>query len=106
MAANDIADPRVHARTRTVAVASASVDTEASEIMVGILSVHYMVPKYLTGVPGLAGICAGCQWSGRFDSPKDARNAHGTHVLDVLRSNGFDVVGIGEVPADEESGND
>lgn len=69
-------------------------DPGASDLMAGIISVHHMVPKYLTGTPGLTGICAGCQWCGRFDSPDAARLAHAGHVLDVFRSNGCDVVGL------------
>lgn len=73
---------------------TAPVDPGASELMAGIISVHHMVPKYLTGTPGLTGICAGCQWCGLFDSPDAARLAHAGHVLDVFRSNGCDVVDL------------
>ena len=93
-AATDIDSPAAHERVNTGMVDSASADAEASDLAISILSVHYLVPKYLTGAPGLLGNCAGCQWCGRFGSPKDARAAHGAHVLDELRSNGCHVVGI------------
>ncbi len=94
MTATDFDSHHVHEQVNTGPGDSAPAHAEASALLVNLLSVHYMVPKYLTGVPGLTGICAGCQWCGRFGSPKDARAAHGAHVLDELRSNGCDVVGI------------
>lgn len=69
-------------------------DVQAGELMIGIIAVHCMSPKYLTGAPGLTGSCAGCQWCGRFSSPNEARRAHAAHVLDELRSNGCDVVDL------------
>lgn len=100
MNATDVDSPRA----REPHGAPTPADVQAGALMAGIIAVHYMIPKYLAGTPGLAGICAGCQWCGRFGSVNDARRAHAGHVLDELRSNGCDIVDRGAVLACEECG--